>query len=75
MITGSDPTPEERLKIYRSQRLSCAVNAILGVLFLGLGAVELVKKVDAFYPYVNLAFGVFWLCMAWVIWSRAKGYA
>lgn len=75
MITGKDPTPEERRKIFRSQRFSAIINLFCGVTWLGLGVFELSRGRYAWPTYCGLVFAPVSLCLSWVVWTRARKYA
>ena len=70
MISDRDPTPEQRRKLFRNQRLTAISYLISGVVWLGIGAFELWSGRRTWFTYFGLVFGPLALFLSWAIWKR-----
>ena len=75
MITGREPTPEERRKMFRSQRFLAIGYLILGAAALVYGAFLLARPERAFGGRVEIGFGILALAASLLIWRRSSKYA
>jgi hypothetical protein len=74
MITGRELTPEERQKVFRSQRFQAVSFLLFGASFLILCAVALLRGHRDTYDYIMSVLGLAYFAVAALAWSRARKY-
>lgn len=72
MITGRDPTPQEREKSYRLQRRNFISLLVLVAVWLGDGIFG-VMRADRF-AYISFGVAAFGVAVALYSWSRVRRY-
>ena len=62
VITDREPTPQERAKFARSERLYCVAAASFALIFGVIGIVEIARKGNMeVFGYVQVVIGIGWL--------------